>query len=96
MGLFRGAVFDHVGVPENSPFAVTGRFASLMGRFPTLMGRLSECLNGPVSLLEIPWKQPIKKRPIKSFLSFEGAKQAQKRNTLLILGRVNYLRVLRF
>ena len=56
MGLFRGAVFDHGGVPENSPLALMGRFASLMGRFPALMGRFPECLNGPFSLLKIPWK----------------------------------------
>ena len=56
MGLFRGAVFDHVGVPENCPLALMGRFPSLMGRFPTLMGRFPECLNGPLSLLQIPWK----------------------------------------
>ena len=40
MDLFRGAVYDHGGVPENSPLALMGRFASLMGRFLTLMGRL--------------------------------------------------------
>ena len=39
MGLFRGAVFRHGGVPENSPLTLMGRFPSLMGRFPTLMGR---------------------------------------------------------
>ena len=56
MGLFRGAVFHHGGVPENCPLALMGRFHSLMGRFPTLMGRCPECLNGPFSLLKIPWK----------------------------------------
>ena len=34
-------------MPENCP---------LLGRFPTLMGRFPECLNGPFSLLKIPWK----------------------------------------
>ena len=33
MGLFRGAVFQHGGVPENSPLTLMGRFSSLMGRF---------------------------------------------------------------
>ena len=56
MGLFRGAVFQHGGVPENSPLALMGRFPSLMGRFPILMGRFPECLNGPSSLLNPPWK----------------------------------------
>ena len=56
MGLFRGAVFDHGGVPENCPLALMGRFHSLMGRFLTLMGRFPECLNGPFSLLKISWK----------------------------------------
>ena len=63
MGLFRGAVFHHGGVPENCPLALVGRFPSLMGRFPPLMGRFPplmgcfpECLNGPFSLLKIPWK----------------------------------------
>ena len=56
MGLFRGAVFRHSGVPENSPLSLMGRFPSLMGRFPTLMGRFPECLNGPFSLSKIPWK----------------------------------------
>ena len=56
MGLFRGAVFQHGGVPEDSPLAFMGRFASLMGRFPGLMGRFPEYLNGPFSLPKIPWK----------------------------------------
>ena len=49
MGLFRGAVFDHGGVPENCPLALMGRFPSfkLMGRFLSLMGLFPECLNGP-------------------------------------------------
>ena len=41
MGLFRGAIFHHGGVPEKCPLALMGRFRSLMGRFPTLMGRFS-------------------------------------------------------
>ena len=56
MGLFRGAVFQYGGVPENSPLTLMGRFPSLMGRFRTLMGRFPECLNGPFSLSKIPWK----------------------------------------
>ena len=56
MGLFRGAVFDHGGVPKNSPLALMGHFACLMGRFSALMGRFPECLHGPFSLLRIPWK----------------------------------------
>ena len=68
-GLFRGAVFRHSGVPENSPLSLMGRFASLMGRFATLMGRFPECLNGPFFPLENPLeKQPIKKRGVKRFL----------------------------
>ena len=72
MGLFRGAVFHHGGVPENSPLTLTGRFPTLMGRFPTLVGRFPECLNGPFSLLKISGKQPIKKR---------GINQARKKST---------------
>ena len=56
MGLFREAVFDHGGVPENCPLVLMGRFPSLMGRLPSLMGRFPECLNGPFSLLKIHWK----------------------------------------
>ena len=69
IGLFGGAVFDHVGVPKNCPLVLMGRFPSLMGRFPTLMGRFPECLNGPFSLLLLG-KQPIKKRGVKRFLIF--------------------------
>ena len=36
IGLFRGAVFLHGGVPENSPLASMGRFTSLTGRFTSL------------------------------------------------------------
>ena len=71
MGLFRGAVFRHSRVPENSPLSLMGRFPCLMGRFPTLMGRFPECLNGPFSLSKIPWKQPIKKRGVKRFLNIK-------------------------
>ena len=56
MGGFRGAVSHHGGVPENCPLALMGRFPSLMGRFLSLMGRFPKCLNGPFSLLIIPWK----------------------------------------
>ena len=53
MGLFRGAVFRHVGgalkqpmkeptEPPTSTLALMGRFPSLMGRFPTLMGRFTD------------------------------------------------------
>ena len=38
MGVFRGAVFHHGGVPENSPLA--------LGAFPVLNGPFSD-LNGP-------------------------------------------------
>ena len=44
MGLPRGTVFHHGGVPENSPLTLMGCFPSLMGRFPTLMGRFPDCL----------------------------------------------------
>ena len=58
LGLFRGAVFDHGGMPQNCPLTLMGRlnFPSLMGRFPTLTGRFPQCLSGPFSLLRIPWK----------------------------------------
>ena len=56
MGLFRGAVFHHGGVPENCPLKLMGLFPSLKGRFPTLMVRFPECLSGPFSLLKISWK----------------------------------------
>ena len=53
MGLFRGAVFRHVGGARKQPIkqptemptstmALMGRFTSLMGRFPTLMGRFTD------------------------------------------------------
>ena len=53
MGLFRGAVFRHVGgalkqpikEPTETPtstLALMGRFPSLMGRFLTLMGRFTD------------------------------------------------------
>ena len=38
------------------PFSVNGAFASVMRRFTSLMGRSPECLNGPFSLLKVPWK----------------------------------------
>ena len=57
MGLYRGAVFQHGGVPENSPLTLNGPFPpSLMGRFLTLMGRFPECLDGPFSLSKVLWK----------------------------------------
>ena len=68
MGLFRGAVFRHSGVPENSPLSLMGRFPSLMGRFLTLMGRFPECLNGRFPSRKSPGKQRIKKRGVKRFL----------------------------
>ena len=34
MGLFRGAIFQHGGVLENSPLTLMGRFPSLMAVFP--------------------------------------------------------------
>ena len=39
MGLFKGAVFDHGRLPENSPLALMGRFPSLMGLFSDLNGQ---------------------------------------------------------
>ena len=53
MGLFRGAVFRHVGgalkqpikEPTETPtstLALMGRFPSLTGRCPTLMGRFTD------------------------------------------------------
>ena len=42
MGLFRGAVFLHGVVPENSPLALMGRLPSLVGRFQPSMDRLPE------------------------------------------------------
>ena len=68
MGLFRGAVCHHGGVPQNCPLVLMGRFPSLMGRFPTLMGRLHECFNGPFSSWKSHERQPIKKRGLKSLL----------------------------
>ena len=81
MGLFRGAVFRHVGgalkqpikEPTETPtstLALMGRFPSLMGRFPTLMGRFTDfVLRGRFTSWESIGKQPIKKRGIKRFLS---------------------------
>ena len=60
-GLFRGAVFHHGGVPENSPLA-------LMVRFPSLMGRSPNALMGRFASWNFPGKQPIKKRGVKRLL----------------------------
>ena len=68
MGLFREAVFHHGGGPENCSSAFMGRFPSSMGRFPSLMGRFLECLNGPFSLLKIPWETAHEEKGIKRFL----------------------------
>ena len=46
MGLLRGAIFRHGGVPESSPLASMRRFPSLMGRFPALMGCFPNALMG--------------------------------------------------
>ena len=55
VGPFRGAVFHHDGVPENSPFA-------LMGPFSDLNGPVSQkCLNGPFS----PPKNPLENTPLR-------------------------------
>ena len=79
MGLFRGAVFRHVGgalkqpikEPTETPtstLALMGRFPSLMGRFPTLMGRFTDfVLRGCFTSWKSNGKQPIKKRGIKRF-----------------------------
>ena len=68
MGLFRGAVFCHSAVPENSPLSLMGRFPSLMGRFPTLMGSFPDfALMGRFPSRKSPGKQPIKKRGVKRF-----------------------------
>ena len=37
MGLFRGAVFQHEGLPEKCRLALMGQFRSLMGRFETFL-----------------------------------------------------------
>ena len=70
MGLFRGAIFHHGGVPENCLLALLGRFPSLMGRFPTLMGRFPECLNGPFSRLIRGLKIPEKLRKAPDTFNF--------------------------
>ena len=48
MGRFRGAVFHHGGVAENSPLALVGRFP------PCLMGRFASSRS--------PGKQPMTTR----------------------------------
>ena len=55
MGLFRGAVFHHGGVPENC-LSVNGAFPLLNGAFSLVNGPSPERLNGPFSLLKIHWK----------------------------------------
>ena len=65
MGLFRGAVSLHGGVPESCPFALMGRFPSLMGlleRFSDLNGPIPKMTQWAVFPLENPGKQPIKKK----------------------------------
>ena len=58
MGLFRGAVFHHGGVPEN---CANGAFPPLLnGPFSDLNGPFSDLLTEPFSLLKFPGKQPIK------------------------------------
>ena len=57
-----------------STMALMGRFPSLKGRFPTLMGRFPDfVLRGP---WKSTWKQPIKKRGIKRFLTLDGGDRA--------------------
>ena len=56
MGLFRGAVFQHGPVPKKQSINLNGPFPLLNGLFSDLNGPFPECLNGPFSLLEIPWK----------------------------------------
>ena len=65
---FRAAIFKHGVVPENSPLAFMGGFASLMGRFPTSTGVSPSALMGRFPSWKSLGKQPIKKRPIKRFL----------------------------
>ena len=57
-GLFRGAVFHHVGrgARKQPPFTLLGCFLSLMGSLTTLMCRFPKCPSGTVSLSKIPWK----------------------------------------
>ena len=79
MGLFRGAVFQHVWGARKQPIkqptemptstmALMGRFPSLMGRFPTLMGRFTKfVLTGRSTSWKLTEKQPIKKKGIRWF-----------------------------
>ena len=64
MGLFRGAVFQHGGVHENSPLTLMGRFPALMGRSPVRLNALMGCFPSRKSL----GKQLIKKGGFKRFL----------------------------
>ena len=70
-GPFRGTLVHHDEVPENSPLALMARFASLVGRSAALMGRCPECLSGPFSLLQSPWKTAQKAKAHKEVLEFE-------------------------
>ena len=76
MGLLRGAVCHHGGVSENSPSVLMG-FPYLVGRSPTLMGRFPECVNGPVSLFNIPWKTGHEEKAHKEVLG--GVHWAEQR-----------------
>ena len=64
MGLFRGPVFDHGGVPKNCPLALMGRFPSLMGRFPILMGRFPKIPQMPQWAV-FPLEKSIEKSPLR-------------------------------
>ena len=44
---------------QKQPISVNGAFPFLKGPFSDLNGRFPECLNGPFSLLKIPWKTDL-------------------------------------
>ena len=49
MGLLRGAVFHHGGVPEKLSISLHGVFPIFCGPFSDLNGPFPECFNGPFS-----------------------------------------------
>ena len=80
MGLFRGAVFHHGGVPGKQPISVNGAFPLLDGPFSNLNGPVTlSALMGRFPSRRRSGEQPIKKRGIKGFLISRGNRQRGNR-----------------
>ena len=61
MGLFRGAVFDHGGVPKKRPISLNGAFCPLNGPFSDLNGPLPRVPEWAV----FPLQNPLENNPLR-------------------------------